>query len=84
MESIHLLPEALERFFPFNDYTPGSQISSAASSLKMVLITAHKDFKHIIKLDQYLGVSGSRLNTLEVEYKHKYNSVLVLHKSNSC
>lgn len=78
------LQKHLRDFFSFNDYTPGSQVSSAASSLKMVLMTAHNDFKHAIKLDQYLGVSYSKMDTLEVEYKHEYNFVLVLHKSSSC
>ena len=82
MEPTHLPPGILGGIFPFNDYIPESQISSTASPLEMLLmVTVSNDFKHTVKFDQYLGVSKSRLNTLEVDYKHKYNSVLVLHMS---
>lgn len=78
------LQKRLRDFFPLQspgDYIPGSQTFSAASSLKMVLIkTTHNNCKHTI-IDPYLGVSDNRLNTSEVEYKQKYNCMLVLHRS---
>lgn len=81
IEPTHLPSGIPGGIFPFNDYIPESQISSTASPLEMFLIvTVSNDFKHPVKFDQYLGVSKSRLSTSEVDYKHKHNSVLVLHR----